>query len=268
MSFFVGPSAVSAQEGPDTEIVVDGSQATVTVVAADLILPGSAPPRSVPNWSYVCRWWEDTLTNPNPTASPTTNPRPGFRYFLNCTPTPGSGLDSFGSFVVYDPADPIPGIAVITSLEIRDFVRDQGLVQPEPLAVGISPGPIQITGVETWLWPDGSIDRIRASANAGGLTVTVEARYQQTVFDMDEEGVEQIVCTKQIAWEEGLDVAGCSHTYFTEAAARTITAASDWDFVWWDSASQPVPVFWETITLDEQFDVQVVDLEAVITGSR
>ncbi len=265
-SVIAAPAAV-AQDAPETEFVIDGSQAVVTVVASDEVRPGPSPAGSPSNWPYICHW-DEVFNNTDVVLGPTTNLERGHRYWLRCDPQPDSGRDPIGQFVVYDPADPVPGEAAITSLVIRDFVRDQGLVQPLPLAVGISPGGIQITGVETWLWPDGSIERIQASAHAGGLTVTVQARFDHTAFDVDEPGVQPIVCTEQQPWQPGSDEATCSHTYLTEALGRTITGSSEWDFVWWDDAAQPTPVYWETVVLDEQYDVDVIDLEAVITARR
>ena len=256
---------VAAQDDPESDLVIDGSRAKVTVVASNVIRPGAAPAGSRPYWPYVCHW-DVPFANSEVIIAPTTNPVAGQRYWLRCVPDPESDREPIGLFVVYDPADPVPGVDAITSLEIRDFIRDQGLVEPAPPEVGISPGALQITGVETWLWPDGSLERVRASAHAGGLTVTVEARFVHTAFDLDEEGIEPVICDRQIPWRQGLEHTPCSHTYLPEAADRTITGSSQWDFVWWDDAAQPVPVYWESAILDAQFDVEVIDLEAVISG--
>lgn len=254
---------LGAQE--ESDIVVDGSRATVTVVAAGPITSGAGAPGATPYWPYTCNW-DEPFTNTDVIIAPTDRPIPGHRYWLRCRADDDSGLDDIGQFVVYDPQDPVPGFAAVTSIEIRDFARD--FVEPDPLFVGLSPDAVQITGVETWFWPDGAIDRIRASANANGLTVTVEARYRGTTFDVGEPGAEPVECTEQVEWTPGLDRTPCSHTYLTEASLRTIDGESTWDFVWWDNAAQPVPALYETITPNEVLDVTVVDLEAVISNSR
>ncbi|MGI9606089.1 MAG: hypothetical protein ACR2P0_08125 [Acidimicrobiales bacterium] len=258
-------SPVAAQDDPASELVIDGSQATVTVIAGDSIVPGPSG-GSGSGGRFVCTW-ASVFANTDVVLGRTVVLVEGSRYYLSCDPLDGTDEPDWDDqIIVYDPADPVPGH--VTSLEVRDFVRDQGLVRPDPLLVGVSPSAVQITGVETWLWPDGSLDRVRASASAGGLTVTVEARFEQTVFDMAEDGVAPIVCSRQVEWQRGRDEPACAHTYLTEAAQRTITASSEWDFVWWDNAAQPGPVFWETVTLDEQLDVEVIDLEAVISSGR
>lgn len=257
---FIEP--VGAQE--DSEIVIDGSRATVTVVAAGPITTGVGDPGAHPYWPYTCHW-DEPWTNSDVIIAPTDTPIPGHRYYLRCVPDEDSGLDAIGEFVVYDPLDPVPGFDAVTSIEIRDFARD--FVQPNPLFVGLSPDGIQITGVETWFWPDGSLDRVQASANANGLTVTVEARYRGTTFDLDEPGVEPLNCETQIEWEPGVEETDCSHTYLSEAAIRTVGATSEWDFVWWDNAAQPVPALFDTIFPDEAIGIEVIDLEAVISNN-
>lgn len=252
--------AYAVAEEPD--IVVDGSRATVTVVAAAPITLGAGAPGATPYWPYVCNW-DEPFANTDVIIAPTDSPIPGHRYWLRCLADDASGLDDIGQFVVYDPQDPVPGFDAVTSIEIRDFARD--FVEPDPLFVGISPQNVQITGVETWFWPDGSIDRIQASATANGLTVTVEARYRGTTFEVGEEDVDPLTCTEQVEWSPGLDATSCAHTYLTEEIGRTIDAESTWDFVWWDNAAQPIPALYDTITPNEAFDVDVIDLEAVIS---
>lgn len=255
--------SIAAQS--DSEIVVDGSRATVTVVAAAPISLGEGAPGARPYWPYTCHW-DDVWNNSDVIIAPTDSPVPGHRYYLRCVPDDESGLAAIGEFVVYDPLDPVPGFAATTSIELRDFARD--FVEPNPLLVGISPDGAQITGLETWFWPDGSIDRVRASANANGLAVTVEARHRSTSFDVGEAGVEPIVCTGQLEWTSGATTTDCSHTYLTQSAGVVIEAESEWDFVWWDNAAQPVPVLYETIFPTETLDIEIIDLEAVISNAR
>jgi hypothetical protein len=251
---------VSAQE--ESEIVVDGSRATVTVVAAAPISLGEGFPGARPYWPYTCHW-DEPWTNPDVIIAPTDSPIPGRRYYLRCVPDEKSGLAAIGDFVVYDPLDPVPGFDAVTSIEIRDVARD--FVEPNPLLVGISPDGVQIAGVETWFWPDGSIDRVRASAHANGLTVTVEARHRATTFDVGEPGVDPIVCIEQMEWTPGATVTDCSYTYLTQADGLTVEAESEWDFVWWDNAAQPLPALYDTIFPTEILEIEVIDLEAVIS---
>jgi len=60
----------------------------------------------------------------------------------------------------------------------------------------------------------------------------------------------------------------CAYTYLLEAENVTIDAESEWDFVWWDNAAQPVPALFETITPNEVLDLAIIDLEAVISNGK
>jgi hypothetical protein len=255
-------SSASAQDG---DIVVGDGEANVTVIYEANIVANSPGDGSREPWPYTCRWFA-LIGGSEIEAFRTANPTAGTRYRLVCTPRDGFDVPPISEIVIYNPVEPIPGGPFISSLQVRDVARD--FLRPDPLLVGVSPDFVQITGVETWLWPDGSIDRVAATAAAGGLVVTVQARWQGTTFDVGEDGVSPIRCGEQRAWTERAVNPDCSHTYLTEATLRTITASSDWDVVWWDNAAQPAPVFLETITAAEALDVEVIDLEAVISRSR
>lgn len=263
LALWSGALPLGAQDD-ETGVVVDGSQAQVTVVARGEITLGPPAPGSVPDWPYVCVWAE-AFADTEVILGRTIRPTPGHRYWLGCTPT-RDGVPAIGQFVVYDPLDPVPGVDAITSIELAEVAR--GVLDPTPLPVGVSPADLQITGVETFLWPDGATESVQQTASANGLAVTVEARWSHTVFDMDEPDREPIVCEAKVEWSPGVDESPCSHTYLSEGDGRTITATSHWDFVWWDNAGQPVPVFVETVELVEELVIDVVDLEAVITARR
>lgn len=264
MTMAGGTSTAFAQDG---EIVVEDTRAVVSVVANAPIVRGSANNGGPPgDWPYTCQW-HVPITIEDPASITTTTPTPGWLYVLICEPRPGSGRQPINQFEVYNPADPVPGEpGAVTSIAVREFAED--FAQPPPLGVGISPEFEQITGLETWFWPAGATDPIQAAASAGGLTVTVEARWRETTFDVGEPGADEVRCTEVIEWSRHRDETACAHTYLTEERGRTVVATSSWDFVWWDNAGQPVPAVYATVDLVEQLDVDVIDLEAVITNSR
>lgn len=259
----LGP--LSGGSSAQSEATTDGGTAVITVVDAGSITIVNGTPTARRPWPYTCSWFV-LVGGSDIESSRTTTPRPGDRHRLICNPRDGFAEPQINELVIYDPADPVPGTGLTTSAQIRDVARDA--LRPNPLLVGISPADVQITGVETWLWPDGSIDRVRVSASAGGLMATVEARYQGTTFAMDEPGVAPISCTTQTIWTDGADSTPCAHTYFTEAANRTVLASSEWDYVWWDNAGQPTAVDLATVAFDEAIDIEVIDLEAVISRSN
>ncbi len=249
-----------AQEG--TVIVRDGEAQVAVVYAPEGITRGpGATPQPV-DWPYICFWFNGAFPEEVDVIS---NPVPGRWYSLTCNPRPGSGRDFIFVITQYDPAEPIPGEPdLVSAHEVREFAED--FAAPPPLPIAISPAAEQITGVETWLWPDGPLDTVSASASAGGLTVVVEARYQGTTYDLGD-GSAPLFCPSATAWVPGATTSDCTHTFLSEASGHRITATSTWDFYWFDNAAQPVPVLYETFLAPQVLDVDIIDLEAVISRS-
>ncbi|MBT8207941.1 MAG: hypothetical protein HKN94_08995 [Acidimicrobiales bacterium] len=254
------PVAAQADAPPSSTLSGDGTGVTVTLVAEGVIQRGNSSPPVGP--TYSCSW--ANLRNGGTVwYSAATVLISGTLYGLTCVEIDGTPAPWSPITVVYDPADEVPGQT--TSKEIRDWITDNGLVRGQPLAAGMSPATDQITGVETWLWPDGNTITQSDSATVNGLTVTVEARWVRSVFDVGEPGAPPITCDVIIEWTPGALNPSCAHTYTTEAAARPVTTTSYWDFYWWDNQFQPAPVFWGTIPVTTGQVVRVVDLEALIS---
>ncbi len=216
-------------------------------------------------WPWTCEFYSGvTLEDLGVT---TTSPRPGSYYHLLCSVNPShiGIVEPINDPVYqYNPAMPIPGQPnVITSIQVREQAQD--LAVPTALAPALSPDGRQITGVETWFWPEGSTDTVARSATAGGLTVTVEARYVETTFTLGAPNAATLTCDTFVVWTPGATDSPCTHEFFEETANQTVAAASRWDFYWFDNAAQPTPVLYGTVTNIEANAVEVIDLEAVIS---
>jgi len=263
----LGPlvSTSAAQTEGETDAEVDSGTAVITVVVAgpgDIVIGATSTP-SRP-WPYTCEWY--TLRGGSGGEDfQTTRPEGGGRHRLVCEPRPGFDVEPIDVITNYNPAEPIPGVAVVTSAQLAIEARDA--LRPEPLYVGLSPEDVQITGVETWFWPDGTIAEQTETASAGGLTATVRAKWVSTTFYTGEDGVE-VTCTAQTIWTPGATSSPCTHTYLTESPARTVRAVSQWSFTWWDNAGQQTPVSLGTEPYEEVEVIEVVDLEAVISSGR
>ena len=250
----------------DSDVERDGNRVTVSVAVADgPPRPGPANPAASRDWPYTCKWYE--TPTPDQVGAVALRPTAGALYVLICDPRPGSGRAPINQFVFYDPADPVPGEpGVVTSFTLADFARAS--LQPQPLGIATSPDGEQITGVETWFWPAGSTDTQSVSASAGGLTVTVEARFVRTTFITGEPGAAVLRCTDFLEWTSGATDSPCSHTYLTEERGRVVQAETVWEFVWYDNAGQPTPAFYGTAVIVETDLLDVIDLESVITRGR
>ena len=265
-----GAQIVIAQTSSQVEI--SGGQGVVSVVSAPggissssgAPTDGGAPQASV--WPYTCTFYVGVTLD---SFISTTTPKPGSYYNLVCNPTPGSGATLIADPIyLYDPGGPlVPGEPnLVTSLQVREAA--QNIVNPTDLTIGVSPDAQQITGLETWFWPEGDRSPQTVSATAGPLTVTIEAQYVETEFVVPGTETESITCTEFVEWTPGATESPCATTFFEETPAQIIEAHSTWRLVWWDNAAQTTPVELGFITETQVDVVEVVDLEAVITRSR
>jgi hypothetical protein len=256
----IAPAAAQTEAPPSSTLSGDDTGVTVTLVAEGTITRGTSSPPQGP--TYSCSW-ANLIGGGTVFYSAATVLAAGNLYGLTCNDSGGTPAPWSPAVVLYDPGNEVPGQT--SSKEIRDWITDNGLVRGQPLAAGMSPAVDQITGVETWLWPDGATTTQQDSATVNGLTVTVEARWTHSVFDVGEDGVAPITCNAVVVWTPGAANPPCSHTYTTEAASRPVSTTSYWDFYWWDNQFQPTPVFWGTIPVVTGQNVRVVDLEALIS---
>lgn len=200
-------------------------------------------------------------------AQTTTSPVDGQTYHLYCNPNPGftNVVDRIDDFAyVYNAADPFPDQpGLITSIQVREMAEDRAA--PTTLTPGLSPDGRQITGVETWFWPKGSTETVTAQASAGGLTVTVEARYVETTFTVPPPNDATFTCDSYVEWTPGATESPCTYAFTTETPGQAVIADSRWDFYWFDNLLAQEPVLYATVTNTEVANVPVIDLEAVIT---
>lgn len=262
------PTTVYAQASGSVEIT--GGEGVVSVVSAPGGIStngggastGGPPQASV--WPYTCTFYVGASLDS--LAVTTTTPSSGSYYNLVCNPRPGATVAPILEPVyLYNPAGPLIAAEpdLVTSLQVRDAA--QNVINPPDLGVGVSPEAQQITGLETWLWPDGDTAPQYVSATAGGLTVTIEAQLVQTEFVLTGANQETVTCTSFVEWSPGASESPCSVTMFEQSSAQSIEARSTWRLVWWDNAGQPAPVELGFITEVQVDVVEVVDLEAVIT---
>jgi len=250
-------ASVAAQT--DAMIEPDGS-ATVSVErhVGPISIGGSTPAPGP--WPYTCEWneWHIYLS-----FVPTPSPTRGEWYELTCTHATDPAQDIYEFTYQYDPVAGTPTLGLVNSGDLA--AAAQANLLPPPLPVGLSPDPLQtdqITGVETWLWPDGPLVAGTQSATATNLSAWVTAYYRGTVFDMG--NGDTVTCDVRVEWVPGATSSPCVYTYWEEGTYE-ITATSDWQYVWWDNALQPGEADLGTVPFVETLTIEVVDLEAVIS---
>lgn len=261
----ISANPANGQTSGTTEIT--GGEGVVSVVSAPgrTISSGTgSPPAGAPAvWPYNCRFFAGVTLESE--AIPV-KPEPDRIYHLLCLPRPGfedrPRIDNIA--YVYDPATSIDPAQpdLITADAIRRVAENR--VNPTDLPPAFSPEAQQITGIETWLWPDGPTESTSVWAAAGGLTVTIESRYRETEFTMTGANNGAVLCDDAAEWSPGADDSDCTFT-FREEGEQNIAAETTWDLYWWDNAASPTPQLLGTITEALEETVEVVDLEAVIT---
>lgn len=247
---------------------ISGGEGVVSVVS---VAPGSSPAtgtgsppaRSPGVWPYTCNFYLGVTLD---SLAIGVIPNPGSTYHLVCVPRPGfedrPRIDNL--LYVYQPGAPLDPTQtdLLASAELLDDAI--ATLNPTNLPPAFSPEAQQITGIETWLWPDGPRESTSAWASAGGLTVTVESRYRDTEFTLSGANTGSVRCADAPEWTPGATSSNCTFT-FQDIGEQTITGTNTFDLFWWDNAASPTPQPLGVITETFEETVDVVDLEAVIT---
>ncbi len=192
----------------------------------------------------------------------TTGPQlvPGTHYARQCLDDTGSVAD-FG-VIQYIPGAPVGG--VLTEIDIRD--QEDVPIYSWPLT--LSPDGRQITGVETWIDQPGPTITPAEYASAGQVTVGVRARLVRiNINPGDGSGIFSCTIAELSTWSPGASNPGCSHTYWEQPASGTyrMTAEYVWDFDWLPFGAAVWELSYATDSEVAVFDVEVDDLEAVIS---
>jgi hypothetical protein len=125
-------------------------------------------------------------------------------------------LDPDGGIGAPPALPPVPAVGEIWRAALRRI---------EAPRVGVSPVPLGLTGLETWLWYDGP-DELAVSASIGPWTVTGTARLSEVTFDT---GDGQVVTT---GTPGSATAPAASHVYETKGTYRIeITARWTAEFV-------------------------------------
>ncbi|MGE3359545.1 MAG: hypothetical protein AB7O92_23230 [Acidimicrobiia bacterium] len=139
---------------------------------------------------------------------------------------------------------------------------------PLPTA-GLSPSGEQVVNLETWLWIDpAQWQTLSASASVPGITVTVFATPQHTIWSMGDGAV--VECGAGTPYDLDLpaadQVTSCSHLYRRSSAGRAAGSYSAsvtvrWHLTW--SVNDAPAIDLETIDRTSTFSVAVAEIQAV-----
>lgn len=265
---------------PGGRISGDGRPTAVVVLDGDGAVVGtwSSGGGSAPN-DWVCRYYgfagegEDGF-EVGIDAVPAPVLEAGMPYALTCRD--GSGFVVYQQFVVWDPVDPLAGVAI----EERAAQLAAATLTPPPPTVQSSP-PLdaeQLTGLPTWLWVS-SWAPIEATADLGGVSATVTAAPAAVHWRFGDGGV--VDCAGPGAPWPGVAPARsdsattpdgsaripCTHVFTTSSAGQPdgryqADVTVDWDVTW--TSSTGVGGALGTVTSSASTRLRVVEVQAVI----
>ena len=285
-------SPLGAQEGEPAPEADAGSTTTEEEAGSEANEDGSVS-------AFVVRT-EEHSTPGRRLGSPATG-GPVYACYFAEQFTDASGATRFGDAFIPDTAGPdlVPGNFYARQC-LDDFgnVADFGIIEYQPLAAGgivteltvvleravelelsaqppdLSPEAQQITGIETW-FNSPQDPFLEEELTLGPITVGLRARLVDVLIDPGD-GSTPFQCdpTSFLDWTAGVADTGCGHTYIDEPESGTYTGriTYSWEYDWRPhiltglppTEADWIPNFAQGIQAVD-FDVEVIDLEAVIT---
>lgn len=218
--------------------ITDGAPEAVVIVGSTGVI-ASWWSGSGPRWTCGYYLIEAPFVNSSPESrSPFgVDPVPGMVYELNCEDRPGHLVLS--RFVVYEPADPFGGVAVVERA-VAEARRRIDLAPPIPRA---NPAQLQLVGLATWLWVENPWFEQTATAAIGDVTATVHAVPVGVDWDTGD-GSHQL-CDRGDPYDlrrpPRAQTSGCTHVFQRSSASepdgvRRLVATQRW-VAWWSSST-------------------------------
>jgi hypothetical protein len=252
-----GASVVS---GTPTAVVVRGPSGEL----------GSYQSRRGGGSRWVCSYFGFELSGPSGStigvdySGGPRQPERGSPYLLACRDETGNVV--YSRLVVFDPADPLGGIAA--GERAAELALEQ-IPLPVP-EIGLNPPGSQLVGVPTWLWVNNPWGQLSASASIGAVTSTVTAVPTRVSWDVGD-GTRVVCDGPGTVYDPSRpaagQVSGCTHTYTwpstsepfgVYAVTATITYATSWEATTGEAGDLGV------LERSSSVPVRVVEVQAVI----
>ena len=214
----------------DTSLV-----AAVTLYTADGHAVATWSPTGGSSTNWYCYYFlpgapTGSTLGPDMSLGPIWPPTPGLAYFLYCYEKPYPLGYTWGTLLVYDPANPLgPLNATERALQIAlDTVE-----LPEPTITTAPPtNRTHLTGLPTWYWTP-TWTTTTATATLAGTTATVTATPTTTTWNPGDH-TPTITCEGPgQPWTPTTTATtpACGHTY-TTTGTHPLTATITWNITW------------------------------------
>ena len=257
-------SAASLSTASVGGAITDGAPEAVVIVGSSGVI-ASWWSGSGPRWTCGYYLIEAPFVNSSPDSrSPFgVDPVPGMLYELNCEDRPGHLVVS--RFVVYEPADPFGGVAVVERA-VAEARRRIDLMPPVPRS---NPGQTQLVGLATWLWVENPWFEQTATAALGDITATVHAVPVGVDWDTGDGGHQ--LCDRGVPYDlhrpPKAQTSGCTHVFQRSSApepdgVRHLVATQRW-VAWWSSSTGEGGSL-GILSRSAELSLRVVELQALV----
>lgn len=170
-------------------------------------------------------------------------PEDGMIWVFTCPDPAGLGSGLWTGLIFLSHGAGAPGVPTVDPrLLAQQAIASMDLKAPD---IGMAPPPASrsgLVGLPVWMWVERTAETtgpVQASASAGGVTVTAEARVSQVLWNMGDGDI--VTCGLGTPYVEGTEGASpdCGHVY-AQASSRhmpgggswPITATSTWTVTW------------------------------------
>jgi hypothetical protein len=262
VSLWVSPPV--AAESSTSGVITDGSPEAVVVVGSSGVIAswwGGSGAR------WTCRYFpigapfaDVALGSHSPNG---VDPVEGIAYVLNCDDENGRLVSS--RFVVYSPADPLGGVAVVERA-VTEARRRLELGPPVPR---FNPPASQLVGLPTWLWVENLWFQQSATASVGGVSATVHA--VPVGVDWDTGDGSRVLCDRGVPYDRARSArsqsSACTHVFQRSSADQRsgtyrMRATQRW-VAWWSSSTGGGGSL-GMLSRSTESDIRVIEMQALV----
>jgi hypothetical protein len=257
-------TAPAAAESSASGQLTDGSPEAVVVVGSSGVIAswwGGSGAR------WTCRYFPigaPFADLPLGSYSPNgVDPVEGIAYVFNCDDENGQLVSS--RFVVYSPADPLGGVAVVE----RAVTEARRRIELAPPLPRFNPPGAQLVGLPTWLWVENPWFEQSATASVGAVSATVHA--VPVGVDWDTGDGARFLCDRGIPYDLARPArtqsSTCTHVFQRSSVDQwngtyRLQATQRW-VAWWTSSTGGGGSL-GVLSRSAEADIRVIEMQALV----